>query len=153
MPGPNGTRSTLDRLRRYLLALLVFGFAATSLDLTLLEHYEDARQIIPFGVIALSLATIVWHAATRSPASLVTLRLLMVVCLFTGGLGLVFHFQGNMGFQLDMNPDIGKWDLFWRVMHAKAPPALAPGAMAQLGLLGLIYAYRHPAGEPAGPDR
>jgi len=29
-------------------------------------------------------------------------------------------------------------------MTAKTPPALAPGAMIQLGLLGLVYTYRHP---------
>jgi hypothetical protein len=27
---------------------------------------------------------------------------------------------------------------------AKAPPALAPAVMAQLGFLGLLYTYRHP---------
>jgi hypothetical protein len=35
-------------------------------------------------------------------------------------------------------------DLFSKVMTGAAP-ALAPGAMVQLGLLGLIYTFRHPA--------
>jgi hypothetical protein len=30
-------------------------------------------------------------------------------------------------------------------MTAKAPPALAPAGLIQLGLLGLLYTYRHPA--------
>ena len=30
-------------------------------------------------------------------------------------------------------------------MRAKAPPVLASGIMVQFGLLGLVYAYRHPA--------
>jgi hypothetical protein len=30
-------------------------------------------------------------------------------------------------------------------MKAKAPPALAPASMIQLGLLGLLYTYRHPS--------
>ena len=30
-------------------------------------------------------------------------------------------------------------------MTAKAPPALAPAGMIQMGLLGLLYTYRHPA--------
>ena len=64
--------------------------------------------------------------------------------------GVVLHFRGNMSFQLDMDPAMAGWDLFSKVMHAKAPPALAPGAMVQLGLLGLIYTFRHPAIEPAG---
>jgi hypothetical protein len=28
---------------------------------------------------------------------------------------------------------------------SKAPPALAPAAMIQMGLLGLLYTYKHPA--------
>ena len=69
--------------------------------------------------------------------------------------GVVLHFRGNMSFQLDMDPAIAGWDLFTKVMHAKAPPALAPGAMVQLGLIGLIYTLGHPAIGPAGdaPDR
>ena len=44
--------------------------------------------------------------------------------------------------------------LFWKAMAAKTPPALAPGAMTQLGLLGLAYAFRHPAlGRPGAGGR
>jgi len=31
------------------------------------------------------------------------------------------------------------------VVEATAPPALSPGLLVQLGLLGLVYTYRHPA--------
>jgi hypothetical protein len=34
--------------------------------------------------------------------------------------------------------------LFWQAIRAKTPPLLAPGAMVQLGLLGLAYTYKHP---------
>jgi hypothetical protein len=44
-----------------------------------------------------------------------------------------------------MDPTQSSWTLFTKVMTAHAPPALAPGVMAQLGLLGLIYTYQHPA--------
>jgi hypothetical protein len=154
MSSPSGSRSTLDRLRGLILALLTFGLIATGVDLVLLEHYEDARQLIPLGIIGLAVATIAWHVVAGGAASLLALRVVMTGGLVAGALGMVFHFQGNMGFQLDMNPDIGAWDLVWRVLHAKAPPALAPGAMAQLGLLGLIYCYRHPAASSeAGANR
>ena len=65
--------------------------------------------------------------------------------LIAGALGVVLHYRGNLAMQLDMDPGQPAWGLFWKVMRAKAPPALAPGAMAQLGLLGLIYCHRHPA--------
>ncbi len=69
----------------------------------------------------------------------------MAMFVVAAVLGITFHYQGNLEFQLEINPEQSSWDLFNKVIRAKAPPALAPGAMAQLGLLGLIYTYRHPA--------
>jgi hypothetical protein len=69
----------------------------------------------------------------------------MLFFLASAAIGVGLHYSGNLEFQLDIDPSQSRWELFKKVMHAKAPPAIAPGAMAQLGLLGLIYAYRHPA--------
>ena len=44
-----------------------------------------------------------------------------------------------------MDPTLSATQLFWKVMHMKAPPTLAPGVLAQMGLLGLVSTYRHPA--------
>jgi len=41
-----------------------------------------------------------------------------------------------------MDPSLEGWALFVKVIRAKAPPALAPAAMIQIGLLGLLYTYR-----------
>ena len=42
-------------------------------------------------------------------------------------------------------------ELVWEALKG-ATPALAPGAMAQLGLVGLAFAYRHPLlSGPADP--
>jgi hypothetical protein len=57
-----------------------------------------------------------------------------------------FHYIANVEFQREVDPSIGGTALFWKAMGAKTPPALAPGSMLQLGLIGLAYAYRHPAG-------
>lgn len=147
MAGAPGTESTgaTPALRRLLLALVVFGMLATALDLYLLEHSEDAKMLVPFGVIGSALLVIAWHVTAPSAASVRVLRVVMAASVVAGLVGVVLHYQGNMEFQLDINPDMSNWELFSRVMHAKAPPALAPGAMAQLGLMGLIYTYRHPA--------
>ena len=142
--------NVLMAIRRWLLALLAFGLVASALDLVLLEHFEGWWQMVPLVVIGLSLASIAWHLAGGGAASIRALRWCMVASVVSGFAGVVLHFRGNMSFQLDMDPAIAGWDLFTRVMHAKAPPALAPGAMVQLGLLGLIYTFRHPAIEPAG---
>jgi hypothetical protein len=43
-----------------------------------------------------------------------------------------------------MSPDVTGWPLFWEAIRG-ATPALAPGAMVQLGLIGLAFTIRHPA--------
>jgi hypothetical protein len=131
-------------LRRWLLALLVFGLTATTVDLYLLAHYEDSKQLIPFVVLAGSLTGIAWHVASGTAASLRVLQLTMLLLVIAGGVGVVLHFRGTMEFQLEIDPSMSGFALFNKVMHAKAPPAMAPGAMTQFGLLGLLYSYRHP---------
>jgi hypothetical protein len=52
-----------------------------------------------------------------------------------------------------MNPSAAGTDLIWESLTG-AMPALAPGTMFQLGLVGLLYTYGHPGlGRPARTDR
>jgi len=132
-------------LRRLLLALLALGVAGVSTDLLLISHYEDGWQLAPLAALGLGMVSIGWHAVTGSAASLRLLRVTMVLFLAAGAAGIFLHYRGNLEFQLDINPAQSNWELFTKVIRAKAPPALAPAAMAQLGLLGLAYAFRHPA--------
>ena len=127
-----------------MLLLLGFGLVAQGVDLLLLKHYERPSQLIPLFLIAGAIVIVSWQAMAPSPASVKSLRVTMLCFLVAGAVGMVLHFRSNMAMQLDMDPGQSWWELFWKVMRAKAPPALAPGSMVQLGLLGLIYAYRHP---------
>jgi hypothetical protein len=131
-------------IRRLLLALLVVGLIVTGTDLLLLDHHEDAWQLIPLILIGLALGVVVWHLAARDATSLRALQAAMVLFLFAAATGIVLHYRGNMEFQLEMDPTQSNWTLFNKVIRAKAPPAMAPSVMAQLGLIGLIYSYRHP---------
>ena len=137
--------ATLGALRRVLLGILVLGMAGTATELLLLRHNEDATQLIPLVLIALGYAVVAWNTLTRSRLSVTALQILMVVFVASGVLGMVFHYQANVEFQLEMDPALAGSTLWWKVLQAKTPPALAPGVMAQLGLIGLAYAYRHPA--------
>lgn len=136
---------TLGRLRALLLAVLAFGLTGTAVDLFLLEHYEDVWQAPPLVAVALGLVTVAWAWRTGSAAAVRTLRLVMIVCLLTGAAGVAWHYQANVEFQREMDPSLGGWPLAVKVIRAKAPPALAPAAMIQIGLLGLLYTYRHGA--------
>jgi len=63
----------------------------------------------------------------------------MILFIVSGSLGVGLHFRGAAGFQREIDPAIGAWDLVKKAMRAKAPPVLAPGVMLQLGLIGLVY--------------
>jgi hypothetical protein len=69
----------------------------------------------------------------------------MLLFVLSGGVGIWFHYQATTEFQLEMDPALRGWALFRKAIVAKAPPALAPGAMIQLGLIGLAYTFKHPA--------
>jgi hypothetical protein len=139
------TADSIPALRRLLLALVTLGLTGMALDLVLLEHYEDSWQLAPLFLIALALVATLAYVATRSAGSIRFLQMTMVLLIVAGALGVALHYKGNLEFQLDMDPTASQWDLFTKVIRAKAPPALAPAAMAQVGLLGLIFSYRHPA--------
>jgi hypothetical protein len=135
----------LENLRRLLLALAAFGLVGIATELTFLEHYEDTAMFAPFAAIALALAAIGLHAIGGTALTVRLLRLTMAGLVVAGAVGVVLHYRGSLEFQVDMDPTLSASELFWKVMHMKAPPTLAPGVLAQLGLLGLVSTYRHPA--------
>ena len=136
---------SIPTIRRLLLALVTLALAGTALDLVLLEHYEDSWQLAPLFLIALALVAILAYVVTKSAGSVRLIQMVMALLVVSSLLGIGLHYQGNLEIQMDMDPTLSRWELFKKVMHAKAPPALAPAAMAQIGLLGLIFTYRHPA--------
>jgi hypothetical protein len=142
---------TLAALRRWLLALLLLGLLGTATELVLMGHDEDAWQMIPLAVIAVATVASVAMVLTGLRAGVARLfRLAMVLLILSGGLGAVLHYRANMEFKLEMDPSMSGLALFWSVVRAKAPPALAPGNMALLGLLGLACTYRlQPSSSPA----
>ena len=68
----------------------------------------------------------------------------LVLAIATGVVGIWLHFAGNRAFEVEMDASQSGWLLAWHSLRG-ATPALAPGAMVQLGLIGLLYTWRHPA--------
>jgi hypothetical protein len=135
----NDEPAMLGRLRRLLLALLAMGLAGTGLELLLLEHFEDVWQVVPLVLIALGLIVTGWRLLRPGPGNLRAFRLVMVLMLASGALGLFLHYRGNSEFELENTPGIAGFALFREAMTG-ATPALAPGAMILFGLLGLASA-------------
>ena len=138
---PKGSADPVGMLRLWILGVLVLGLLGTVVELVLLSHYEQALQLVPVGLIVLAIIVLAWHAMGHSAASLRVLMGLMVLFVLAGFAGFVAHFHGSAEFQLDLEPSLSTWELLEKVLHAKAPPLLAPGMMMQLGLLGLAYVF------------
>lgn len=133
-----------EQVRRLLLALLLFGAVGMLVDLLLLEHFETIWQWIPIALLVPVIAIMV--AALIRPGRRVVRALqgVMAVCVAAGLLGVYLHYQGNLEFELERDPELRGLALVWETIRG-ATPALAPGALVQLGLLGLAYAFRHPS--------
>jgi hypothetical protein len=132
-------------LRAFLLAVLLLGMAGTAAELLLIGHTEDTWQWTPLLLFALCVATLAWYGASRSAASLRALQAVMLLFIVSGGIGFWLHMQAKIEFQLEVNPSLAGMALYRKALESVSPPALAPGMMIQLGLLGLAFAYRHPA--------
>lgn len=141
------------RLRRLILALLALGLLGVGTELLAIGHFEDRPQVIPLVTVATALTAVAWQAIAASRTSLRVFRVAMMVVIAAGLAGIWLHYRGNMEFQLEINPAQSGWELFSKVLHAKTPPAFAPGVMAQLGLLGLIYTYRHPGSRSSSDSK
>jgi hypothetical protein len=141
IPGSSDS-AALETVRRLLLVILVIGMVGTAVELVLLDHYEDTGQLIPLTLLGLGLGAVSWQAATDRPWSLRALQIVMVLFVGSGLLGVLMHYQANVEFQREVDPSVQGLALFRKVLQAKAPPALAPGVMVQLGLIGLVYTWR-----------
>jgi hypothetical protein len=135
----------LSVIRRLLLGILLLGLLGTGAELLLLNHTEEPRQWIPLLLILSAFLVSGWHWVRPTAISTRIFQWLMIAFIAGGCAGLYFHYQGSVEFKLESKPSLNGWALFWEAIRGKAPPALAPGAMIQLGLIGLAYTYRHPA--------
>jgi hypothetical protein len=93
-------------------------------------------------VLVLVVSVLVWRRP--DPRTVNAFRVIMGLCVLVGIAGIVLHAKGNLDWALERDDALRGWPLVWKILRG-ATPLLAPGAMAQLGLLGLVYAYRHPA--------
>ena len=137
------TPTPLRAVRRLLLVILVAGMGGTAAELLLLKHDEDAYQLIPLVLLAAGLVVVIAHAARTGRSTAAAVRVTMGAFVVAGLMGLYLHYQANVEFQLEGDPSLAGRALIMKALEAKAPPALAPGVMIQLGLVGLAYTLRY----------
>jgi hypothetical protein len=131
-------------IRALVLAVFLLGLFGTGIELLFLGHTAGLSQLAPIVLCVMSLLILAWHAVDRKWASLKAFQITMLLFVAGGILGTTLHYRANESFELEADPRMRGMELFSKVMTGAAP-ALAPGTMIQLGLLGLVYTFRHPA--------
>jgi hypothetical protein len=131
-------------LRQLLLALVLVGIIGLAVELALLRHAESFSQWIPHITLFIGLISTIAVYLRPGVRTFKAFRIVMMAFIAIGILGLFFHFKGNLEFALERDPSLTGLRLIWKALRG-ATPALAPGALAQLGLLGLVFTFRHPA--------
>ena len=137
----------MNLVRTLVLGVFLFGVVGTGAELILLEHMEDGWMWIPLVLMGLSVLSIAAYGTTGASWALRIFQGIMLLFIVSGFIGIWLHYKGNVEFELEMYPSIKGLELFWEAMKG-ATPALAPGTMTQLGLLGLIYTFKHPKLSP-----
>lgn len=138
-------------MRKLILALLIAGMVGLLAELYLLDHYEILWQWAPVVALLAGLAAAIAVAVRPVPATLRPFQVVMTLFVIVGLVGVGLHLRGNLEFEREMDPSASGVHLFREALSG-AFPSLAPGALIQLGLLGLVHAWKHPALGRSGPS-
>ncbi len=125
-------------LRQTIILALLFMMVGTAFELILLEHYEDWQQLIPLACIGAAMLLVIVLFRNRSRLAVVSFKTVLGLTALSGVYGTYLHLQANYEFELEMRPSAAGWDLFAESM-AGALPALAPGSMIVLALIGYSF--------------
>lgn len=145
-PGPVASsgvpaeRRVLFAIHTGLLWLLVMGLVGLEIELLLLKHTDGVWQVLPLVLLAVGLLFTLWYVKGRSRAAIMSLSFVMGLFITSGVVGTLLHFKGNVSYEQESNPGLGGRELYVAAVQGSTP-TLAPGAMIQLGLLGLIVAF------------
>lgn len=134
-------------LRGLLLVLYLLGAAGLLAELVLLEHYEEWQQWLPVGSLIVGLALGVAVQVRPTRPTLQAFAALSGAMVLVGALGVGLHLWGNLEFELELDRELAGMELVWEALRG-ALPVLAPGALAQLGLMGVLVTWGHPALDP-----
>lgn len=141
---PTGLWTGERTLRIALAAVFYFGAVGTVAELFLLAHYEEPLQYAPFAALAVASAALAWALASPRPIAVKGARWSNVALVLVGAVGIVVHYRSNVELELEMEPGLGGLALAWLALRG-GTPALAPGQLAQLGLIGFLFTLGHPA--------
>jgi len=118
--------------QQYQMALLIFLFLHVGLilELVLIGHYKSFWQFFPLISLGLGLVSLL-----PGFSSLLPVKFFYLVTIVSGIAGVFLHLKNNWEFELEMYAGIETGELIARSLSG-ALPALAPGTLIPVGLMG-----------------
>lgn len=130
----------LTRAQYWLAAIGALSVVGTLAELTILGHYQEPTQFLPY-VALLALAWALRSALTnRSQRTLRGVRWIGVGSALVAVVGSALHYNANLGLARDVDPTISGLSYLWAGIHGKIP-FLAPLVLAQLSLITIAATY------------
>ena len=86
-------------VKQIIVLALLFMMVGTLLELYLLDHYEDAYQLIPVLCIAFSLINLIILLFKKSKKIINLFKLVLVLTSLSGVYGVFLHLQSNFEFE------------------------------------------------------
>ena len=110
----------------------------TTLELYLLDHYEDALQIIPIACLLVSILVFVFIQFKPVKGGFRLFKVSLMLSALSGLYGTFLHLKANYEFEAEMKPKADAWSVFADSLSG-ALPTLAPGSMILFALIGYSY--------------
>lgn len=117
---------------RFALIIFLFLHIGLILELVLIGHYESFWQFFPIISLGLGLVSV-----AANSTSLLLVKSIYLLSIVSGVLGVILHLKNNMEFELEMYPGLETTELLVKSFTG-ALPALAPGTLIPMGLLGFL---------------
>jgi len=134
---------TVSAIRSIILAVILLGLAGTGLELVFVDHFGSTAQWVPVVLICLAFLVLGSYGLMRSAALLRVFQAVMIMFIVSGLAGIALHYQRDVEHAEKDHPGIQGVERL-RTAVSQEAPLLAPGAMVELGILGLAYVFRHP---------
>ncbi|NOT44967.1 MAG: hypothetical protein HOP14_10240 [Acidobacteria bacterium] len=132
--------SRLGVVRRLLAVPLMVGTTGLIAELLLIGHIDTRWQRVPLVLLVAALAVVALHVVRPRRAVRRLLQAVMLACLSSGTIGIGLHYSANEREVMVADPRVEGWERVTRSARGTMP-ALAPGSLSLLGLVGLIYGW------------
>lgn len=133
-------RKMLSTLHAASAWVLLFGMIGMCVELVLLRHVDGAWQLAPLLLLAAGTLQLGWYVFDKRIVVVRALQGMMWLFVLSGVVGAWLHLKGNVIYESESNPGLAGRELYQAAVQGSTP-TLAPGAMIQLGLAGLLMVY------------